>query len=86
MAMSTWIAAAIAVAAIAATYVFCVRPAMRGRCAMSAMSAMSPSSSQDSEADRELAQLREELRMLRAQDALDSGRVSHPGPIPPGDS
>ncbi|MGH3920079.1 MAG: hypothetical protein ACRDSG_13755 [Pseudonocardiaceae bacterium] len=30
--MSTWIAAVVAVAAIIATYLSCVRSAMRGRC------------------------------------------------------
>ena len=67
--MSTWIAPFVAVAAIAATYFFCVRPAMRGRCAMTR------TASRDVATDREVAELREELRMLRAQDSLDGGRV-----------
>lgn len=69
--MSTWIAAFVAVAAIAATYFFCVRPAKTGHCGGTGRAA------QGEETDRELAQLREELRVLRAQDALDSGRVPH---------
>ena len=53
--MSTWVAALVAAAAITLTYLFCVRPMMRGRAA-------------DSPAeDPEIAQLREELRVLRAQ-------------------
>jgi hypothetical protein len=53
--VSTWVAALVAAAAITLTYVFCVRPMMRGRAA-------------DSQAEGpEIAQLREELRVLRAQ-------------------
>ena len=36
--MPTWLAAVIALAAITATYLFCVRPMLRGRCAASASS------------------------------------------------
>ncbi len=75
--MSTWIAAFVAVAAIAATYFLCVRPALRGRCAMSGTTGV------DSVTDRQIAELREELRMLRAQDALDDGRVTRSHPTPP---
>lgn len=75
--MSTWIAAVAAVAAIAATYFFCVRPALRGRCAMSGTTGADPVT------DRQIAELREELRMLRAQDALDDGRVSRSDSTPP---
>jgi hypothetical protein len=53
--MSTWVAALVAAVAITLTYLFCVRPMMRGRAA-------------DSRAeDPEVVQLREELRVLRAQ-------------------
>ena len=53
--MSTWVAALAAAVAITLTYVFCVRPMMRGRAA-------------DSRAeDPEIAQLREELRALRSE-------------------
>ncbi|MBW0090380.1 hypothetical protein I4I73_16490 [Pseudonocardia sp. KRD-184] len=75
--MSTWIAAFVAVAAIAATYFFCVRPALRGRCAMSGTTGTDPAT------DRQIAELREELRMLRAQDALDDGRVTRSPSTPP---
>jgi hypothetical protein len=78
--MSTWIAAAVAIAAIAATYFFCVRPMRQGRCAVST------SSSSDAETERQLAELREELRVLRAQDSLDTGRVPRHHPTPPADA
>jgi hypothetical protein len=78
--MSTWIALAIAIAAIVATYVFCVRPGLRGQCAMSR------SSSSDAETERQLAKLREELRVLRAHDSVDSGRVPRRHPAPPADA
>jgi hypothetical protein len=65
--MSTWLAAAVAAAAISLTYFFCVRPMLRGRggCAMTG------SAGDRSARDREIAELREELRVLRAQDSLD---------------
>ena len=75
--MSTWIPAFVAVAAIAATYFFCVRPAMRGRCAMNR------SAGHDPDTERQVAELREELRVLRAQDSLDSGRVHRQPTSPP---
>lgn len=78
--MSTWIAAFVAVAAIAATYVLCVRPAMRGRCATN------PNAGREADTDRQIAELREELRMLRAQDSLDTGRVPRSGPAPSAES
>lgn len=78
--MSTWIAAFVAVAAITATYFFCVRPGMRGRCAMNTSADPSP------DTDRQVAELREELRVLRAQESLDSGRVPSRRPIPPADA
>ena len=52
--MSTWVAALVAAAAITLTYVFCVRPMLRGRAA-------------DSHAEDPEIVLREELRVLRAQ-------------------
>ena len=82
--MPTWAAALIAVGAICSTYFFCVRPARHGKCAMSGSSAQA-AGAQDLETDRQLAQLREELRMLRAQDALDAGRVPHARQMPPAD-
>lgn len=78
--MSIWIAAFVAVAAIAATYFFCVRPGLRGRCAMSG------DTGHDADTERQVAELREELRVLRAQDSLDSGRVPSSRPAPPTDA
>jgi hypothetical protein len=52
--MSTWLAALVAAAAITLTYVFCVRPMMRGRAAASRAE------------DPEITQLREKLRALQA--------------------
>lgn len=77
--MPTWLAALIAIAAITVTYFSCVRPHLRGRghCGTTSTSAS------DTELDRQIAELREELRVLRAQDALDSGRVPTSRPTPP---
>lgn len=74
--MSTLVTALVALGVITAVYFFCLRPMRRGDCG--AMGG----SRQDAELDRQLADLREELRVLRAQDSLDSGRVptSRPGP------
>jgi len=76
--MSVWIAGLIAVAAITATYFSCVRPHLRGRAGCAGAGAQ-----QDVELGRQAAELREELRVLRAQDALDSGRVASSKPTPP---
>lgn len=78
--MSVWIAALVALLAITSTYFFCVRPGMRGRCGMSG------GTSQQADADRQVAELREELRVLRAQDSLDTGRVPSSRPRPPADA
>ncbi|MGW5051427.1 hypothetical protein [Actinokineospora sp. NPDC004072] len=80
--MSVWIAALIAVAAIAATYFACVRPMLRGR----GHCATTGTARQDPEMDLQIAELREELRVLRAQDSLDSGRVTSGKPSPPTDA
>lgn len=73
--MPTWLAAFVAVAAIAVTYLFCIRPMRRGgHCGMA------DTCRSDAERERELADLREELRILRAADAMDAG---HPGDRPP---
>lgn len=77
--MATWLAALIAVAAVAATYFFCVRPMLRGR----EDRATTGNVAQSADLDRQVAELREELRALRAQDALDSGRVASSKPTPP---
>jgi hypothetical protein len=55
--MSTWVTALVAAAAITLTYAFCVRPMMHGHGRAAAAAAEAP----------EIAQLREELRVLRAQ-------------------
>jgi hypothetical protein len=81
--METWVAAAIAIASIASTYFFCVRPGMRGRCAGSGAGAGADSS--DADLDRQMAQLREDIRVLHAQDLLDAGQAT-PKPAPPRES
>ncbi|MCU1686604.1 MAG: hypothetical protein JWQ81_7343 [Amycolatopsis sp.] len=78
--MSTGLAALLAIATIAAVYYFCVRPHRRGKCATASNLA------QNADVDRQVAELREELRVLRAQDALDSGRVPSGEPAPPTDA
>jgi hypothetical protein len=78
--MSTWVAGLIALAAITVTYFSCVRPHLRGRgCAMTG------SPTHDADLDRQVAGLREELRVLRAQDSLDSGQAPRAKPAPPAD-
>lgn len=62
--MNTWVAALIAASAITLTYFFCIRPMTRGR----SHCAMPGSSDQSSPTAQEIASLREELRVLRAQD------------------
>lgn len=47
-----------------AVYVFCLRPMRRGRCGVTA-------SRQDAELDRQIAELRDELRILRAPATLN---------------
>ena len=78
--METWVAAAIASATIASTYFFCVRPGMRGRCAGGRPGAAVDS--RDADFDRQMAQLREDIRVLRAQDLLDAGQAT-PKPASP---
>lgn len=81
--MSVWLAGLIALAAITVTYFSCVRPHLRGNagCATPGGGAQS-----DADLDRQVAELREELRVLRAQDALDSGRVPGNKPTPPAEA
>ncbi|GAA3845310.1 hypothetical protein [Amycolatopsis tucumanensis] len=76
--MSTWVAALIAVAAVTVTYFTCIRPMRRGdgHCA---------GSGENPELDRQIAELREEVRVLRAQDSLDAGQVSGGKSAPPTD-
>lgn len=60
--MSTWFAALVAMAVVSTTYFLCLRPAMqRQRCGRER-----GGSAADSETERELAQLREAVRMMRA--------------------
>lgn len=61
--MSTWLAAALAAAAVTLTYVCCIRPMRRGSCRMGAKPAG---------VERELAELRAQLRSLREQDGTES--------------
>ncbi len=77
--MTTALAAVIAVAAATATYLFCVRPMLRGRGHCAQHAGPRPVA----EVDRQVAELREELRILRAQDSLGSGRGSGVAPSPP---
>ena len=73
--MPIWVAALVAVAAITAVYFFCIRPRRRGGCAIGG-------TQQDPELARQIADLREELRVLRAEDALASGRTRSDPPRP----
>lgn len=57
--MSTSLAALTAIAAIAITYFTCIRPMRRG------------TGSAEAELDRQIASLREEVRVLRAKDDSD---------------
>lgn len=63
--MDTLLLAAVAAASLAATWFFCLRPTRQGRCAMSG-----GAGGGDPELRREIAELAEQVRMLRAQDAL----------------
>ena len=74
--MTTWLPPVITAAAITATYILCIRPHQRGR-------GRTARSSSEVGLDRQLAALREELRVLRAQDALDAGQVPTRAPNPP---
>lgn len=69
--MSTGVAALIAVAAVVVTYFSCVRPMLRGRghCGIT-----SGQADQNAELDRQIADLREEMRALRVEDGVDGGR------------
>lgn len=76
--MSTWLALLVAVAAIAATYFFCVRPMPRGKCGM----AMEEDDRRAVERSRAIAELREELRILRAEDSPGPGPAPGQGGAP----
>lgn len=82
--MSVWIALLIAVAAVSTTYVCCIRPLRRGRCTPSSSMARRAlgsgcGSMQRTETGHQLAELLEDVRILRAQDALGSGQKPHTG-------
>lgn len=64
---SIWIAALLAAAAIGATYLFCVRPAPRGRgqCGKTAAHNAGPHADAEIEAGRQLADVTQEPRDLR---------------------
>lgn len=80
--MPTWLAFLIAAAAITATYFFCIRPMRRGQCGMA-----TGDDQRDVERTREIAELREELRILRVEDSLGSGPAPEQSaaPAPPDD-
>ncbi|CAM4339950.1 hypothetical protein NONI108955_21695 [Nocardia ninae] len=61
--MSIWFAAALVVAAVTLTYFCCIRPMRRGSCRVGAKPAG---------VERELAELRADLRSLREQDGTES--------------
>lgn len=71
--MPTWLAVLVAIAVITAVYFLCIRPMRRGG---PAMGPRRP----DPELQRQLADLREELRVLRAEDALAAGPPSPGAP------
>ncbi len=76
--MTTLTAGIIAAATIAAVYFFCIRPMRRGN-----RTSSNDDNAGDAQLDRQVAALREELRVLRAQDTLDRGGVSIIKPTPP---
>lgn len=75
--MSIWLAALLALAAITLTYFTCVRPHLGQRGDETALGQQP-----DPALDRQVADLREELRVLRAQDYVDSGKAPRSTPPP----
>ena len=75
--MSIWLAGLLALAAITITYFSCVRPHLRQRGGET-----TPGPEPDPALDRQVAELREELHGLRAQDYVDSGKAPHSTPPP----
>lgn len=61
--METLVLALVAAASLAATWFLCLRPMRQGRCAMTGNGG-------DRDLRRQIADLQEEIRMLRAQDVL----------------
>lgn len=78
-----WLPASVAAAALAFTYVFCVRPMLRGQCATRF------SAPQDRALDCELAQARVELARALAEQQVGDNRAggaavpAPSGPTPP---
>lgn len=65
--MPTWAVALVAIAAVVVTYFSCVRPMLRGHGQCGA-----PGGSPD--LDRQIAELRDEVRVLGAEDAIGGDR------------
>lgn len=63
--MDTVVLGLVAAASLAATWFFCLRPMRRGRCGLSGP------------AGDQIAELAEEIRVLRAQDVLAEDRPVH---------
>lgn len=73
--MDPVVLALIAAASLAATWFFCLRPMRRGRCAMG-----ESAGDRDGDLKRQIAELTEEIRVLRAQDVLAEDRpTGRPG-------
>lgn len=82
--MSVAVAAVILMAAVVAVYLCCVRPMRKGTCAMPSLHGDGGQDHDERAVAREIAELREEIRILRAQETLDRGAVrAWPGESPP---
>lgn len=71
------LAAAVLVASLTLTYLFCLRPMRRGRCAVGAGRGQGRHLGQTPERDAEIARLRQEVSALR--DAHAAGRFGSSG-------
>lgn len=69
------LAAAVLVASLTLTYVFCLRPMRRGRCAMGAGRGRGQGAGEVLDRDAEVARLRQEVAALRAGSAPGSPRA-----------
>lgn len=67
--MDTVLLVVVAAASLVAIWFFCLRPMRQGRCGMSG-----GAGNGDAQLQRQIAELQEEIRMLRAQDALAEDR------------
>jgi hypothetical protein len=76
----TWLATTIPVGAIATTYAFRVPPGLKGRWVTNPTTSASGTGMTrgDGKVDRQLAALRDEPRILRAHDVLDTRPPSPP--------